>query len=253
MITWNHDIEKELELLNKYFRTTTFEKHPKAMMGLLLDEVFDKVMGKNFAKQRISKRKMARFQEELKLALQSRYGKFMNICLHKSSRPHAIKFDTNFHHAYKTEFGILYGAPTRFDCGRTFFTSHCFQRFEERCDPELHKHIAKIFSEKSKYVPTAADLVMFLTSVHDMEYAKKDKFYFLNIGVGFLVLEDYNDFFVAKTFMTAEMLDPSLEWYTPTLDPSISHDTLKSALEHDPVRIERPKFFTDWLQDQKEP
>jgi len=250
MITWTYDIEKELEILNKYFRTTTFEKHPKAMISLLFEEIFNKVLGKNFAKQRISKKKFVRLQEEMRYALQSRYGKYMNIYIKPKSPPWAIKFDTNFHHAYKTEFGILYGTPSQFDSGHTLFTLHCFQRFQERCDPELYKTVAEIFFEKFKYPPTAGDLVMYLTWTHDMEYARKDKFFYLNIGLGFLVLEDYNEFFVAKTFLTPEMLDTSLIWYTPSTEkklPPEKYPTLKSILLHEPVKIEGPEFIRDRL------
>jgi hypothetical protein len=249
MIRWTHDIEGELELLNKHFRTTTFEKHPKAMMNILFDEAFIKVLGKNFAKQKISKKKRARMQEELQYALQNRYGRFMNICLHKATgKPDALKFDTNFHHAYKTEFGTLYGAQSRFLCGRMFFTFHCFERFEERCPENIYKALSTIFYEKLRYHPTAADLVMFLTSIVSMEHAKKTKFYFLNVGVGFLVLEDFNEFFVAKTFMTSEMLDPTLEWYRPSEIISIEPtDSLKRVFEHNPIKIEKPEFIQDWL------
>lgn len=248
MIRWTHDTEKELELLNKYFKAVTFEKHPKAMMAMIFDDTFIKVLGKNFAKQRISKKKKARLQEELKQALQSRYGRFMNICLHKSANPEAIKFDTNFHHAYKTEFGTLYGAQNRFYCGRMFFTFHCFERFEERCPKNFFETISNIFYEKLKYHPTAADLVMFLVSILDFQYAKKDKFYYLNIGMGFLVLEDFNEFFVAKTFLTSEMLDSALEWYKPLKIIQIGdQESLKVVLEHDPIKIDKPKFFEGWI------
>lgn len=238
-------MEQELQLLKKYFKVTTFEKHPKAMMAIIFDRTMDNVLGKDFAKQRISKRKMKRIEEELKSALQSCYGRFINVSLRtRGASLYGIKFNTNFHHAYKTEFGTLYGAPGQFFCGQVFFTAHCFERFDERCDLIYRQAFSKAFVDRYKYEPTAADLVMLLTSTREnREYARKDKFYFLNIKMGFLVLEDFNELFVAKTFLTPDMLDTSLQWYKPVESTLYEGKTLKEQLDHDPVKITGPDFF----------
>ena len=51
------DDKAVLAMLNKHFRTATFEKHPKAMLTIIIDQAMDKVLGKKYSKQRISKRK----------------------------------------------------------------------------------------------------------------------------------------------------------------------------------------------------
>jgi len=112
------------------------------------------------------------------------------------------------------------------------------------------------FKRLRRAEPTAADLLMFIVSGRwGYEYGKKENFYFLNVGVGFLVLEDYEEFFMAKTFLTAEMCDPQMPWYKPLLTedqanyPSSNFKTVKEILDHDPIKITGPTFLENIMKE----
>jgi hypothetical protein len=247
------DDKAVLAMLNKYFRTTTFEKHPKAMLTIIFDQAMDKILGKDYAKQRISKRKQLKLYEAIIHRLRNCYGKYINLTNFKCKDPNEIKFLTNFDMVYKTEFGLLYAYTKEGIWSTIFFTEHCLERFDERCRQDIREVLDWKVCKFIKAQPTAADVIMTLTTVGkgDYEYGFNEPYYYLNIGPGFLVLEDYQDFFVAKTFLSPKMVDSKTFWYQPDLDmdqldyPSKYFRSLKELLIYKPKSIKMPLFLDD--------
>ena len=247
------DDKAVLAMLNKHFRTATFEKHPKAMLTIIIDQAMDKVLGKKYSKQRISKRKQVKLYEVIINRLRNCYGKYVNFSNFKCKDPGDIKFVTNFDTVYRTEFGLLYAYVKEGIWSTIFYTEHCLERFDERCREDIREVLDRKVFSLIKAPPTAADIIMTLTVVGkgDFEYGFNEPYYYLNIGPGFLVLEDYMDFFVAKTFLSPKMVDSKISWYQPDLGtdqmefPSKYFKTLKEILIYKPKPIKMPLFLDD--------
>lgn len=251
MPTQYHD--ETLKMLNRYFRTTSFEKHPKAMLSIIFDQAMTKVLGKDFAKKRISQRKQKKLYEAIVNRLRSCYGKYINLLDFKAKDPAGIKFITNFSEVYKTEFGTLFGIPSYNKVYESvFFTHHCFERFEERVDLKTYEFFDNIVQKNYYTDPTAADVLMHAVMLNcgQLEYGIEDNFCHLNIGIGILVLEDFQEFYVAKTFLAPSMAKPNMKWKAPLMTPeqekSIgkSFGSLKALLNNNPIPIKGPLFVT---------
>jgi hypothetical protein len=209
-----------LEMLNRHFKTLPYEKHPNAMLHFLFRNSFDKTFGKSFQKQRISKRKGLKFREHILKSLRSRYGSYINLTALKLKDPNHIYFACNLRDAYKTDFGTLYGYHGYHSTvgEDIYYTSHSFERFEERVDPKYLMIVSGIIKDKLDVQPTAADIIVMSLPIHNFFYAKeKCQFYHIDIGLGSLVLEDFKEFFVAKTFLSPDMVPKNLDWRCPEL------------------------------------
>lgn len=257
LLNWDDDTSI-LEMLNRHFRATTFEKYPQVMISVILDQAADKILGKDYENRgyRISKRKSDRLYDFVLKRLQSCYGKYINITQFRI-KDRKVHFGTNFSRVYRTDAGILYGCPVKSIWQTIFYTLHTFERFVERYDPFLCEPLIKKLTDIIKTKPTQADILMYLPSTGKggFEYGLKDNFYYLNIGIGFLVLEDFKEFFVAKTFLSSDMCDPRMSWYKPLLTmeqaayPSSYFKTVKELLDHDPIKITGPTFLSDIMRD----
>lgn len=241
-----------LELLNKHFKTEGFEKHPRAMMDLLFQRGKDAVLGKNFNKKRISQRKQAKLYEHILTKLQNCYGRWVNLSDFKV-KDDRIRFRCNLAYAYKNVLGVIY-APTNVSTAKDIlYTSHCFERFEERADERMLSSMY-FYLEKSKNTRVnAADVLFIMVNMCNFEYAVKDRFCFLNTQLGVLVLEDYDDLFIAKTFLSPEMADLTLQWYKPKIDPKdiattwLTYKTLREIMTIEKVPIKAPLFGIESL------
>jgi hypothetical protein len=250
------DNKSVLEMLNRHFKATTFEKYPEAMMSIIMQQAGEKILGKNYQKDRISKRKSEQLYKHMLNRLQGSYGKYINITHFKAKDPWSVKFSTNFNRVFKTDFGVLYGSLSVGLWKTVFYISHCFERFAERRDAFLCNPLIKILTEYLKTKPTDADIIMALVSLGNggFEYGRKENFYYLNINVGIVVLEDFEEFFVAKTFLDTDMVDPNWVWYKPLLTPaqfdypSRYFKSLKEVLDHDPIKITGPSFINDLMK-----
>jgi len=256
-LTYQDDTDKaQLEMLNRYFKTTPSEKHPKAMLSMMFEQTFNKVLGENFCKKRVGERKAERYYAVLLKRLQGCYGKYINVTnfrIKRVTNSYQLHFGTNFSRVYKTEFGLLYGAPYTGLWEKIFYTYHCFQRFDERC-PEIYRKVAAIkIAQNIKTKPTTADIVMTLTMLcrGTFQYAKVNNFYYLNIGPGALVLEGYKEFLIVKTFLMPEMVDKNLKWLQPTLKPEYYRKPsqyfcdIRDLFIFDPFSISGPDFWID--------
>jgi hypothetical protein len=254
--------EKNLVLLNKHFKTVPFEKHPKAMLHLLFERGCHKVLGKDFRKQRISQRKQEKLYLYMIERLKSCYGKWVTIS-HFSEKNGNIRFSCNLSLAFKNEKGILYKSMQNQSIEDLFFTSHIFERFEERLPVEQFIVVATFIKKYRKYHSLAeimsSDILFIFAGISHREYARYNEFIYLNIQIGVLVLEDFQDFFVVKTFLTYEMAKKlPLRWVAPLFDdpkiakkPYLFSDNFRDILNLDTVNIIEPSAF--FQEDNKYP
>lgn len=251
------DCDKEeeqnyLELLQKHFPdVSTFEKHPDAMLNLIFTEVYEKILGPNYSKKRVSKRKEKIIKNKLIERMRNKYGRWINILSFEFKTPAYARYDTNFNRAYRIKnMGILYGSPSQHLCGNIFLTSHSLERFEERLDPQCYAPITNELINLYKTEPTSADVLVALILTSNMEYALKDNFCYLNIRVGVLVLENLGDIFIAKTFLTDEMIADNLQWYLPLRkNKNIRLSSFVEFLELEKIKIERPIFLREEIAE----
>ena len=250
--------QKYLDTLNKHFDAVTCEKHPNAMFTLIFNEAYDKILGKNFRKERISKRKQIKLREEVVTRLRRKYGRWINLTNFKAKNPYDISFLTNFNRVYRIKnIGILYGSPSEMVCEGIFYTSHCLERFEERADPELYKNVTEALTRIYKTKPTSADIMMGLILTSNYEYGKwksieyedNKLFYYLNVSVGALALEDLGDLFIAKTFLTPDMLHPEMKWLQPLFNEEDEISSFKELLNLDTIKIDEPTLIYDEIVD----
>jgi len=236
--------EYYLELLKSHFDdVTTFEKHPDAMLNILFTQTYDEVLGPNFNKKRISKRKEKLIKEKLISRLRNKYGRWINLTNFKFKSPHNLVYSTNFNRVYKVKSsGILYGSPSQNICGNMFYTSHCLERFEERVPPLHYSPLIEDFQRIQKNEPTSADIVAGLVVASNMEYAIKPNFCYLNVRVGVLVIENFGDLFIAKTFLTPDMLN-DLEWFQPLSRTKRDLNTFADFLKLESIKIKEPQFL----------
>ena len=249
--------EAVLKMLNRHFKTTSFEKHPQVMLSLYFERACNTVLGKDYAKKRISKRAQEKIYKFVLTKLQNCYGTYINVTNFRAKDPLAIKFGTNFELVFKNEKGLIYGCSKSGLWSTVFFTTHCFERFEERCRSDVRSIIesgARIFL---KAEPTVADLlyVATLSSLGNHEYSKKGSYYYMNIGAGFLILEDFNEFLLAKTFMTSDMVPKDLNWYMPLMtpeqnkNPSEYFKSLKEIFDSESIKINNPEFIDNRMDE----
>jgi hypothetical protein len=247
------DCDKEeeqnyLELLQKHFPgVSTFEKHPDAMLNIIFTETYEKVLGPNYSKTRIGKRKEKQIKKILLERMRNKYGRWINILCFEFKNPGHARYDTNFNRVYRIKnVGILYGSPSNYLCGNIFLTSHCLERFEERTSPCYYSPITNQLTELYKTEPTSADIIVALILNSNMEYALKDEFCYLNIRIGVLVIENLGDVFIAKTFLTDDMIANNLQWYLPLIEDSKKDiNSFIEFLELETIKIKKPIFLLE--------
>lgn len=238
-----------LEILTKHFAAVTFEKNHTAMIRLLTTEAYNEVLGPNYSKKRVSERKSHEIRDLLIKKLQQRYSKWINVKMFKIKGPGSISSNTNFSQVFKTPNGMLFRAASKGICKDIFFTSHCLERFEERIDPNLIAPFTEWLAGKIKAKPTTYDILSGLLFVErDFEYAKSKEFWYLNLKVGILVMENFDYIFVVKTFLSPEMAVEKLPWYSPQLTPAMKIDpnpvtwSIKAILNINPIQVKKTTY-----------
>lgn len=246
--------EKNLAVLSKYIKVKPYEKHIRAMMNVYFERASDRVLGKNFSKERISQRKQVKIYQDVLRQLRGTYGKWVNLMGFKVCSDMTIKFHTNISLAFKTDFGPLYGAHSCALARDVYFTAHAFERFEERADPEAYEIARKPVEDYIKAKPTAADVLMASTDMTPGEFSKDGDDYYLNVGSGILVLSAFPEFYIAKTFLTPDMHCGAKEWRTPLVEGRMWSNfmTLRDMFHSETEVIEGPLFDTDLLAILKE-
>ena len=238
------------DLLKRHFKSVeSYEKYPDATLNLLFSSTVDKILGKNFTKKRISQRKENKIKNIIAQKLRSKYGKWISFTNFKIKPNLIFSCATNLSRIYKVnDRGILYGCPSHQICGNIFLTSHCLERFEKRADPAFYAPIIPKLKIVLKTEPDLINILITLIQISNLEYGYLNEFCYLNIFVGFLVVENLGDVFITKTFMTPEMVKENLKWYQAEIgDENETHsfaDVLKSPCH----QIKGPTFIQDYTR-----
>lgn len=243
--------EKVLERLQRHFPgIVPAEKYPDAMMTLLIDEVCDQVLGKNYKKERISRRNCEKIKKKILDRLRKKYGRWINLNNFKFKKPGQMAFSSNFSRVYRNGSGYLYNIPVGF-FDEMFLSDHCMERFEERSYLPMYRPIYDIAERYGKGEPTTADILFQLLVNTNYEYARRDEFVYLNLRIGVIVLEDLGDLYIAKTFLFPGMLKMDVEWRQPLLNEDQYHNTLdywdsiRDIFKLDYIKIKGPDFLID--------
>lgn len=242
--------QRHLDILNSHFEAVTAERHPYVMMDVIIQDAFDKVLGKNYMKERVSKRKEEKIRQEVIRRLRAKYGPYISLNVFKIKAPWDIKFATNFSRVYNVKgMGILYGAPRDSFIADVYLTAHSIERFEERCFDGDFSEIFEKVKKDCRVGDSITDLLTELIMYSSFDYGKEDGYIYLDIMVGFLVLQDLGDILVAKTFLTPDMVKERMEWYAPLLTPEEDKNiadhfqSLRAVLQHEPIKVECPLQF----------
>jgi len=241
-----------LSLLNSHFKTVTYEEHPDAMMNVIFTDARTKVLGKNFQKKRISQRKAKKIKEEVSNRLKRKYGKWVSLSHFKIKDVDTIAFQTNLDKVFKVPgYGALYGAYYRTACGNIFFSSHSLERFEERTEQNVYEIVSDLFREGHKSEPTSVDILCGLIFMSTFVHGRINKYLHLALPTGILVLEDLGDIFVAKTFLSPEMIK-ECTWYKPDVDHTMQQRYESNSFAdviNKPSEVTDPPVFVQDLMD----
>lgn len=198
-----------LNLLNKYLDAAQVEAHTQAMINLIVDQCLEKVLGKNFKKERISRKKQKKVHDMVLREFRKRYGPLINIQIINMKK---WIWSSNFEFIFKTNLGRLYSC---LPFNNLFFTSHCLERWDERVAPEKYKEFSSAFHKKYLTYPTSLDILNFLITI-PLQYGMvdpNDLYRYLNINQGCIVLEVLGEVVIAKTFLSHEMIPENVTWY----------------------------------------
>jgi hypothetical protein len=208
-VKYFESFEGALQALNKHFKTVSIEKHPNAMIKLLMDKSTEKIF-KNYHSHKISKRMEAKFRDSLIQDLRKFYGEWVNVYDLNIKKG---KFHSNFEAVYKTEFGRLYGNAPGSIQDHVFYTSHCFEQYKDRGNCyKTFPLLLLAYKRIRNTTPTPADILRFTTLNAD-QFCWTDKFIYVNVRNGVLVFEKLSGgILIAKTFLLPDMDFPKTGW-----------------------------------------
>lgn len=239
-----------LSLLNLHFETVTYEKYIDSSMNIMFSQARQQVLGKNFNKMRISQRKEKKIKELIIKKMHSKYGKYVSLTHFKIKDINRTIFLTNLDTVFTVPgHGKLYGCYYRQTCGNIFLTQHCLERFEERADPAYCESIMRWIKKTHNAAPTTVDVISSLIMVSNFEYGRTKEHFHLCIGIGVLVIEDFGDVYIAKTFLSPEMFKEKIKWYKPILPADRRHFNSFAEVIHrcESQPIDRPRFIKDYI------
>jgi hypothetical protein len=205
------DSEVVLKLLNENFKAVCLEKHINAIMHLLVRDATEKVLGKDYKKNKVGIKKQFYIHDLALQQLRLRYGPLVNIKIVNLKK---WAWATNLNNIFKTDKGRLYGS---FQYEDFFITSHCIERWEERMNHDHYKYYRQFFKKRYHTDPTDFDTLMFTIQLTHQVGLKmmEPNFRYLNINQGCIVLEILGGICVAKTFLSTDMVqnDNLIVWY----------------------------------------
>jgi len=201
--------EDAVQALNRYFKTISVEKHPKAMIKFLMGQTADKIL-KDYHSPKISKGMEIEFRENLIKDLRKYYGEWVNVYdldLKKG------RFHSNFEAVFKTEKGRLYGNSPGSIQDHVFYTAHCFEQYKDRGDCyNVFPLLLLAYKRVRNTYPTPADMLRFTTLNAD-QFCWTEKFIYVNVRNGVLVFEKLPEgILIAKTFLLPDMDFPKTGW-----------------------------------------
>jgi hypothetical protein len=246
MIIWEEEEFKGLcDVLKKELNAVPLDRHPMATLDELLRQARIRE-GRTVG--RIRQREADRIVEWVNVELKKRYGKYVGINRYKI-KDNTLYFSPNIEGVFRTPGGYIYKTMME-SFKRVFFTSHSITRFEERVQPTLIEFLRKKLS--LGMTATALDMLSFVffdAVENGVEYAYEigpDKCLYINARIGILVFNRFKDIFVAKTFLTPDMIDNNLKWFSTDFDKVTNKDSFDKMIDnHYP--IDEPCYYSNLL------
>ena len=237
--------EEATEALSKHFKTLSLEKHPTAMIRLIIRRATETVL-KNYRKEKISKNVEDKFRDHIISELRRYYGEWANIYDFSMKK---MGFRSNFDFIFKTPWGRLYGSNPGSIHDHVFYTSHCFDQYQERSDCyELFPLLVLAYKRIRNTKPTPADILRFLLLFAD-EYCWNKNFIYVNTRNGVVVFEKLSGgIIIAKTFLLPDMDYPQTGWFkTTALGFNLDTTDLGKELcsKFPPMPINEPTFIAE--------
>lgn len=236
--------EHYLEVLRTKYRVIPAEKYPDVMIKMFLDQALSKYVGNKNPKKRMVDRVSKYIQDKVR----SHYGRYASLTDFEIKRG-SVSFHTNFHLIFKVKdvqhnLGYLYGSNLKGPCEGILFTEHSLERFEERSIPVILDSLRSKLKDGRGSEPTILEIISYIISVNPpMEYGRFQDIYYMNILTGILVLEKIEDVYIAKTYLSPEMLNTPVTWYhlLDCIDPYdlTANDFFTTPSEE----IEEPSFL----------
>jgi hypothetical protein len=225
------DSDHVIAMLGAHFKITQLEKYENAIINML----FNEGLKKHQKIQRIGEHLLKRVQKFMGEELRKRYGPYISVLRRKE------KFLCNFSMVYKTEHGRLYQSSIFPDL---FITSHCLERYEQRMPDletfELTSGINAAFRKRWGADPTAYDSldnILNAVTEYGVPVDQGDTL-ILNLTFGLLVLDVFEHFSVAKTFLSPNM-GPKCDWFAREEDIT----ALDASILEKSVPIKYPLSF----------
>lgn len=240
-IQYFEDYDEALKALNAHFKTVSIEKHPDAMIRFLIERSFKKHL-KNYHKAKISQKVESQCRDYAIKEMRRYYGEWVNLYDFDLKRG---KFRTNFESIYKTEYGRLYGNNPGSVHDHVFYTSHCFEQYQDRgkCY-ETYPLLVLAYKRMRNTQPTPADILRF-QALNAFEYCNTSGFMYVNVNNGVLVYEKLSGgILIAKTFLLPDMEFPKKGWFQTVAGLLLdTTDLTQKACKLFPkFQIEKPVF-----------
>ena len=235
--------------MNLHFKTVTYERYIDASLNCILTQARNEVLGKNFKKKRISKKKEKKIRELIDRKMRVKYGRYVTMRRFKIKDIGTTLFQSNLDIVFTVPgYGKLYGCYYQKSCGKGFLTEHCLKRFEERANPEFYQPIVDSLKKRLNIRPNMVDIISGLIMASMFEYGRSDDFFHLSVGVGVLVIEDLGDVFIAKTFLSPDIVETKeyIKWYKTELPDDFGsfksiHEVINGC---NSTPIDYPNFIT---------
>lgn len=231
--------EQYVSALSSKYTVLPVEKYPDAIINLIINRAYKKYVGNKNVKQKMLGKVAIYVQDKIR----SLYGKYAILQLFEEKNKE-LSYHTNLHLIFKVKdenhtLGLLYGNQARGLCNGILFTEHSLQRFEERALPSLYESEKVRTKRDINREPTPLDIMTFVLSTKPIdEFGRYEDLYYLNLHIGILVLEKVGELYIAKTFLTPDMLNTPVKWYQLIDD---AFDSLHSFFTSKYEEIESPK------------
>lgn len=140
------------------------------------------------------------------------YAKWITVDL--TPNKEGVAYTTNLSTIFKTTKGMWYGhhpGPLR----QLFYSTHCLERFIERSKDSQYKHVIQCYFDRYGRAPNPVEVIdyLILDNWQDLEFGLVPSTeVYLNIGIGILVLDSYDDVYCAKTFLLPSY-NVDASWY----------------------------------------
>lgn len=186
----------------------------------------------------LSTSELKRLRRNLEARL-GRYARWIRVDLYPHEK--GVAYQTNFNEVFKTRHGTIYGHPDGF-LRPLFYTSHSLERFSQRTKARQYTKITSRYLKQYGRRPTPAEVLdeILVARAPWLEFGlipKKEVY--INTLLGILVVESFQNIYVAKTFILHNYGEEMASWYRVTAtdtelsgEENIDRCNLKGLLHH---------------------